>query len=32
MTIKDLQTLYDYGYWAHGKLSEVLARLTPEHR
>jgi uncharacterized damage-inducible protein DinB len=30
MTIKDLEALYDYGYWANRKLFEVIARLTPE--
>ena len=30
MTIKDLEVLYDYGYWANGKLFEVIAQLTPE--
>jgi uncharacterized damage-inducible protein DinB len=27
---KDLQALYDYGYWANGKLLEVVSQLTPE--
>ena len=30
MTTKDLETLYDYGYWANRKLFEVISRLTPE--
>jgi uncharacterized damage-inducible protein DinB len=30
MTAKDLETLFDYSYWANGKLFEVLSRLTPE--
>jgi uncharacterized damage-inducible protein DinB len=30
MTVKDLETLYDYGYWANRKLFDVMARLTPE--
>ena len=30
MTVNDLQRLYDYGYWANGKLLDVLQRLTPE--
>lgn len=30
MTVKDLQTLYDYSYCANGKLFEVLSQLTPE--
>ncbi len=29
MTVKDLEGLYDYGYWANRKLFEVLANLTP---
>jgi uncharacterized damage-inducible protein DinB len=28
--VKDLQALYDYGYWANGKLFEVVSQLTPE--
>jgi uncharacterized damage-inducible protein DinB len=27
---KDLERLYDYGYWANGKLFVVIAALTPE--
>ncbi len=27
---KDLRALYDYGYWANGKLLEVVSQLTPE--
>ena len=27
---KDLQALYDYGYWANGRLLEVVSQLTPE--
>lgn len=30
MTIKDLEGLYDYGYWANRKLFDVILRLTPE--
>jgi uncharacterized damage-inducible protein DinB len=30
MTVKDLQTLYDYGYWADRKLFEVISRIPPE--
>lgn len=30
MRVKDLETLYDYGYWANGKLFEVLSQLTNE--
>ena len=30
MTIADLQTLYDYSYWANAKLFEPLSRLTTE--
>jgi uncharacterized damage-inducible protein DinB len=30
MTVKDLQVLYDYGYWANGKLFEVISQLTTE--
>jgi uncharacterized damage-inducible protein DinB len=29
-SVKDLQTLYDYGYWANGKLFDAVSRLTPE--
>jgi uncharacterized damage-inducible protein DinB len=28
--IKDLEILFDYGYWANRKLFEVMTRLTPE--
>lgn len=27
---KDLQALYDYGYWANGKLLGTVSQLTPE--
>lgn len=30
MTVKDLERLYDYGYWANGKLFDVIAQLSPE--
>jgi len=30
MTVKDLEVLYDYGYWANGKLFQVISQLTPE--
>jgi uncharacterized damage-inducible protein DinB len=30
MTVQDLTTLFDYGYWANKKLFEVVAKLTPE--
>jgi uncharacterized damage-inducible protein DinB len=30
MTVKDLERLYDYGYWANRKLLAVVVRLTPE--
>lgn len=30
MTVKDLEVLYDYGYWANGKLFHVISELTPE--
>jgi uncharacterized damage-inducible protein DinB len=30
MTVKDLEGLYDYGYWANKKLFHVLSQLTPE--
>ncbi len=30
MTIKDLQTLYDYSYWANRKLFAVISQLTDE--
>ena len=30
MTIKDLEVLYDYCYWANKKLFDAIARLTPE--
>jgi uncharacterized damage-inducible protein DinB len=30
MTVKDLEALYDYGYWANKQLFGVLAGLTPE--
>ena len=30
MTGKDLEKLYDYGYWANGKLFDVISQLAPE--
>ena len=30
MTAKDLETLFDYSYWANKKLFEVISQLTPE--
>jgi uncharacterized damage-inducible protein DinB len=30
MTIKDLEVLYDYGYWANRRLFEVIAQLTAD--
>ena len=30
MTVKDLEVLYDYNYWANKKLFQVISRLTPE--
>jgi uncharacterized damage-inducible protein DinB len=30
MTVRDLETLYDYSYWANAKLFEPLSRLTPQ--
>jgi uncharacterized damage-inducible protein DinB len=30
MTVKDLERLYDYGYWANRKLFLVALQLTPE--
>lgn len=30
MTIKDLENLYDYGYWANRKLFDAISELTPE--
>jgi uncharacterized damage-inducible protein DinB len=29
MTVKDLEDLYDYGYWANRKLFHVISQLTP---
>ena len=31
MTVKDLEILYDYGYWANDKLFETLAQLAPSN-
>ena len=30
MTVKDLERLYDYAYWANQKLFAVVSQLTPE--
>jgi uncharacterized damage-inducible protein DinB len=30
VTVSDLRSLFDYSYWANGKLFSVLAQLTPE--
>ncbi|HEY0005907.1 MAG TPA: DinB family protein [Pyrinomonadaceae bacterium] len=30
MNVKDLEVLYDYGYWANSKLFKVISQLTPE--
>jgi uncharacterized damage-inducible protein DinB len=30
MTVKDLEVLYDYGYWANRELFDVISQLTPE--
>jgi uncharacterized damage-inducible protein DinB len=30
MTVKDLERLYDYGYWANRKMFQVVSQLTPE--
>jgi uncharacterized damage-inducible protein DinB len=30
MTVEDLQTLFDYSYWANRKLFDVISQLTPE--
>lgn len=30
MTVTQLQRLYDYSYWANGKLFQVISQLTPE--
>ena len=30
MTAKDMETMFDYSYWANRKLFEVLSLLTPE--
>jgi uncharacterized damage-inducible protein DinB len=30
MTVRDLERLYDYGYWANKKIFGVLIQLTPE--
>jgi uncharacterized damage-inducible protein DinB len=30
MTVKDLETMFDYSYWANGQLFEVVSQLTPD--
>ena len=30
MTVKDLETLYEYGNWANRKLFQVISQVTPE--
>jgi uncharacterized damage-inducible protein DinB len=30
MTVRDLETLFDYSYWANGKFFDVLSRMTDE--
>ena len=30
MTVKDLEVLYEYGYWANKKLFDAISQLTPE--
>jgi uncharacterized damage-inducible protein DinB len=30
MTVRDLEVLYDYGYWANRKLFHVISQLTPD--
>ena len=30
MTVKELEVLYDYGYWANKRLFKVISKLTPE--
>jgi uncharacterized damage-inducible protein DinB len=30
MTVKDLETLFDYSYWANRKLLQAVSQLTPE--
>jgi len=30
MTVRDLETMFDYGYWANRKLFEVVSQLTTE--
>ncbi len=29
MTVKDLESIYDYGYWANRKLFGVIEQLAP---
>jgi len=30
MTVRDLETLFDYSYWANRKIFSVISQLTPE--
>jgi len=30
MTVKDLEGMFDYGYWANSKVFDVIVQLTPE--
>ena len=30
MTVKDLESMFDYGYWANRKVFDVISQLTPE--
>jgi len=30
MTVKDLERLYDYSYWANRKLVQVVSQLPPQ--
>ena len=30
MTVKDLEVLYDYGYWANKRLFDVISQMAPE--
>ena len=30
MIVKDLEGLYDYGYWANKKLLQAVSQITPE--
>ena len=30
MTVKDLEAQFNYGYWANGKIFDVLSQLTDD--